>query len=178
MPNPVSQVQTVEAINAELATMKPLPAPVADLQSTARSNKGWSCNSFAPAVLERVCGIVGKQVGELQTKDYAKGDALPDSFADNTFANVSMMGDPSALNHNFNILVSGGTTYLIQAYVDQEVDIVRRFPNASFITQWKNLADDATWQDAYAALFDVTPAAVLGGDPPAESWLKSQYVTL
>lgn len=176
MPNPVSQQQTVDAINHALAQMQPPGAPIADLDTNDLSNPAWSCNNFSPLVLEQVCILTGTNPQTLTTTAYAQGATLPGSFTNATFVNISMMGEPSALNHNFNILVSEGTTYLIQVFIDQTVNIVRRFDNADFITHWHNLSNDVHWQEAYQALFGVAPAAVVE-QPPQHTWLVNQYVT-
>ncbi|QSQ19787.1 hypothetical protein JY651_31445 [Pyxidicoccus parkwayensis] len=177
MPNPVTQVQTVQAINAALAQMVPPGMPIVDLNTNALSNANWSCNSFGPLVLEQICLITGTNPDNLQTATYARGSPnLPVGFANNTFVNISMSGDPSTLNHNFNILVSGGTTYLIQAFIDHPVNIVRRFPNATFIARWHDLSNNINWQAAYTTLFGVAPNVVVP-NPPVATWLASQHVT-
>jgi hypothetical protein len=177
MPNPVTQVQTVQAINTALAQMAPPGPHIVDLNTNALSNANWSCNNFAPAILEQICIITGTNPVNLHTATYDQGNPhLPGAFADNTFVNISMLGEPSALNHNFNILVSGGTTYLIQAYSGHQVNIVRRFPNAAFILHWHNLSNNVNWQAAYTTLFGVAPNAVVN-HPPVATWLTTQYVT-
>lgn len=176
MPNPVSQDQTVTAINTVLATMDP-PTKIPDLGTDQMSDPNWSCNNFSPAVLDQICILTGTNPEDLNSVEYTQGAALPAGFADGSFVNISMLGEPSALNHNFNILVSGGITYLSQAYVGQSVNIVRRFDNADFITLWQNLSNNVDWTDAYNELFGVAPATVLGGDPPENTWLTSQWVT-
>lgn len=177
MPNPVTQDQTVLAINNALAELVPPGAPIANLDTDALSNVAWSCNNFGPAVLDQICHITDTDPASLNTTNYAQGAELPAGFPDATFVNISMMGDPSALNHNFNILVSGGTTYLIQVFIGQQVNIVRRFANDVFMTLWGNLSNNVGWVDAYTMLFGVAPSAVVGV-PPANVWLQNQYVTL
>jgi hypothetical protein len=177
MPNPVSQAQTVAAINQVLPTMNPPGAPIQNLDTAAMSDPNWSCNNFSPAVLEAVCNLVGVDPSDLQSIAYQVGaQNLPDEFADQSFVNISMMGEPSSLNHNFNILVSGGTTYLIQAFEGQAVNIVRQFANATFITEWQNLSNNVNWTASYQALFGVAPVVVTP-NPPVNTWLQSQYVT-
>jgi hypothetical protein len=177
MPNPVTQDQTVQATNVALAQMDPPGVPIANLDTDALSNSEWSCNNFSPTVLDQVCVLTGTNPDNLQTTNYPQGGNLPDSFADATFVNISMLGEPSALNHNFNILVSGPTTYLIQVFVGKQVNIVRRLANADFITSWQNLSNNVNWQASYNTLFGVTPASVVP-NPPAATWLSNQYVTL
>jgi hypothetical protein len=67
-------------------------------------------------------------------------------------------------------LVSGGTTYLIQVYIDRSVNIVRRFANIDFITHWHNLSNNINWVNSYFALFGVAPNQV-------NTWLTDQNVT-
>jgi hypothetical protein len=171
MPHPVSQDQTVTAINEVLTggALKPPGQPIADLATQAMSDPQWSCNTYSPTVLERVQAVVPGGV----TTEYAQGAALPGAFADGDFVNVAMLGEPSALNHNFDVLVSGGTTYLTEAYLGHQVRIVQQFANADFIARWHDLSNDVNWVAAYTTLFGVAPA-----DPPAHTWLQSQYVTL
>ena len=176
MPHPVSQSQTVQAINETLGMMRPPGQPIANLNTNEMSNPAWSCNSFAPALLETICRIIGVPVDSLHDVEYHRGAALPGNFTNDAFVNISMMGDPSPLNHNFNILVSGGITYLIQAYTEKQVYIVRRFLNATFITNWHNLSNNVNWTNAYTALFGVAPNSVVPNPPPS-TWLATQYVT-
>jgi len=176
MPKPVTQDQTVEAVNLTLVEMKPEGNPIASLDTDALSDPAWSCNNFSPTLLEKVCAVTGFPEGALNTTKYAQGAALPNSFADGSFVNISMTGDPSALNHNFNILVSGGTTYLMEAFLNYAVRIVQSFDNERFITLWQNLSNNVDWQGAYAELFGVAPSSVVQ-DPPEDTWLTSQYVT-
>lgn len=175
MPKPVTQEQTVEAINAVLATMEP-PLVIENLNTDALSDKNWSCNNFAPTVLEKVCEITGIDSNHLQSVEFEQGKDLPNEFADASFVNISMLGDPSTLNHNFNILVLGEITYLIQAFVDKQVNIVRRFPNGTFIENWHNLSKNVNWMVSYNALFGLAPDSVVT-NPPEETWLSYQYVT-
>lgn len=177
MPNPVSQDQTVLAINKALAQLDPPGEPIDSLNTDALSNPRWSCNNFSPTALEEICEITNTPIEDLNTTEYPRNSALPDAFEDGSFVNISMMGDPSELNHNFNILVSGETTYLIQVFIDLEVNIVRSFPNAYFIENWHGLAKDEDWAGSYYALFGVAPKNVIK-DPPENTWLQSQYVTL
>ena len=114
--------------------------------------------------------------GNLDTKTYGQGDDLPAAFDDGTFVNISMLGDLSGLNHNFNILVSGGRTYLIQLFINRSVNIVRSFENGTFINHWHNLSNDNNWVESYIALFGVVPNQVVA-DPLNKTWLKCQYVT-
>ena len=175
MPN-ATREQTVQAINEVLAQMNPPGEAIANLDTDALSNPAWSCNNFSPAVLDRICTITETNPDNLNTVRYARDGDLPDNFNDGAFVNISMLGDPSGLNHNFNILVSGETTYLIQVFVDHQVNIVRRFNNADFIQHWHNLSDNANWANSYEFLFGVAPAAVVD-DLPAGTWLQEQFVT-
>lgn len=178
MPTPVTQDQTVQAINDILVISVPAGLPIPDLDTNQLSDPAWSCNNFSPALLDKVCQIVEVDPVNLNTQEYAVDAQLPQGFNDQTFVNISMMGEPSALNHNFNILVSGGTTYLIQVFLDQAVNIVRRFENQVFIDHWHALSrsNNDNWAADYEALFGVAPAAVVAA-PPAQTWLASQYVT-
>lgn len=176
MPNPVNQDQAVCAIDFALVQLDPPGDRIVNLDTNAVSNPEWSCNNFSPAVLDQVCEITGTPIDSLNTVEYPRDGALPDAFPKNTFVNISMMGDPSKLNHNFNILVSGETTYLIQVFVGFNVNIVRRFPNATFIENWHSLANNELWADSYNALFGVAPNTVVE-NPPQDTWLQNQYVT-
>lgn len=177
MPNPVTKAQTTKAINDTLAQLDPQGLPIENLDTDAISNKEWSCNDFSPAVLREVCTITGTNPETLVTTRYAQGAELPAQFNDSTFVNISTLGDPSGLNHNFNILVSDGITYLIQTFIEHQVNIVRRFSNADFITNWNNLSNNVNWKESYNALFGVAPANVVE-EPPENVWLQNQYVTL
>ena len=73
MPNPVTQDQTVQATNVALAQMDPPGAPIANLDTDALSDPGWSCNNFSPTVLEQVCALTGTNPNDLQTTDYPQG---------------------------------------------------------------------------------------------------------
>jgi hypothetical protein len=176
--NPVTQAQVVQAVNAVLATMDP-PAEIDNLDTALMSDPGWSCNEFGPDVLTQVCAVTGTPIDDLTTTRYDVGAALPDGFPDATFVNISMLGEPSALNHNVNILVSDGTTYLIQAFVGQSVPVVRRLPNADFLAGWGTVSGigGGDWQAAYADLFGIAPGTVVP-EPPQATWLAYQYVTL
>ena len=175
MPNPVSQAQTVSAVNKALEQLKPKGKAIDNLDTNAMSDPGWSCNNFAPSVLEEIC-LATRSQDKLKTQKYLQGDQLPAAFDDGTFVNISMMGEPSELNHNFNILVSGETTYLIQVYINRSVNIVRRFANADFIKHWRNLSNNNDWVNSYIALFGVDPNQVVG-NLPDKTWLTEQYVT-
>lgn len=172
MPYPVSQEQTVTAVNNVLDTMVP-KGHIDSLESEALSNKDWSCNFFGPTLLEEVCKVSGFKESDLVTTEYVAGAPLPASFDDNTFVNIAMLGEPSSLNHNFNILVSGAITYLIQTYVDNSVRIVQQFSHEVFMDNWKNISNNTNWAESYKLLFGVAPL-----DPSAEKWMQNQYVTL
>ncbi|MCC4858912.1 hypothetical protein AB6D02_23980 [Vibrio splendidus] len=172
MPNPVSKDQTVVAVNKVLEAMDP-EGGIENLDTDELSNKDWSCNFFSPSVLEEVCKEVGKKAEDLDSKNYKTDAVLPDNFDDKAFVNISMMGEPSSLNHNFNILVADNTVYLIQTYVDQTVKIVQRFNIETFMQNWKNLSSNNNgWAAAYETLFGVKP-----GVESADTWMNVQYVT-
>ncbi|WP_434629211.1 hypothetical protein [Chromobacterium sp. CV08] len=178
MPNPVTPQQTVSALNAALAQMNPPGDPVDGLDTGAMSDPAWSCNTFAPLLLDQVCAETDTDPNSLNTESYAAGSALPQAFPDQSFVNISTMGEPSALNHNFNILVDGYTVWLIEAFVDQTVPIVKRFDSAEFFQLWNSLSGggDGDWSDAYMTLFSVAPDQVVE-QPPQNTWLSNQYVT-
>jgi hypothetical protein len=176
MPNPVTQVQTVGAVNTALQQLQPPGNPIVNLDTNAMSNLSWSCNNFSPSVLDAICLLTNTNPEDLNTQNYGQGANLPAAFADGTFVNISMTGEPSKLNHNFNILVSGGTTYLIQVYIEHSVNIVRLFANVDFITHWHNLSNNINWVNSYFALFGVAPNQVVA-NPPINTWLKGQNVT-
>jgi hypothetical protein len=176
MPNPVTQMQTVSAVNTALQQLQPPGNAIDNLDTNAMSNLSWSCNNFGPSVIEQICLITNTNPENLNTPNYHQGANLPAAFADGTFVNISMKGEPSLLNHNFNILVSGGTTYLIQAYIDRSVGIVRRFANGDFIRHWHNLSNDINWVNSYISLFGVAPNDVVA-NPPNGTWLKEQRVS-
>ena len=172
----VTQAQTVSAVNKTLEQSNPKGNAIDKLDTNAMSDPSWSCNNFAPSVLEEICLITKTSEENLNTKQYLQGDKLPAAFDDGTFVNISMMGDPSDLNHNFNILVSGERTYLIQVFVKRSVKIVRSFENGNFIKHWHNLSNSIDWVNSYIALFGVAPSDVVK-TPPDKTWLKEQYVT-
>ncbi|MGC0151955.1 hypothetical protein ACPRNU_05790 [Chromobacterium vaccinii] len=178
MPNPVTPQQTVDALNAALAQMSPPGDPVDTLDTGEMSDPAWSCNTFAPLLLEKVCAEIGVDPYSLDTESYVAGAALPQAFPNQSFVNISMMGEPSALNHNFNILVDGYTVWLIEAFVDQTVPIVKRFDSAVFFQLWNSLSGggNGDWSDAYMTLFSVGPDQVVY-PPPQNTWLHNQYVT-
>lgn len=176
MPNKVTQDDTVKAVNTALQELKPPGKAIENLGTDAMSDKNWSCYNFSPSVLEQICKITKTSDENLNTKEYCPGANLPASFANETFVNIAMTGEPSLLNHNFNILVSGGTTYLIQVFVKHSVKIVQSFENANFITHWHNLSNNINWVDSYFALFGVRPNQVVE-NPPISTWLTCQNVT-
>lgn len=154
--------------------------PVETLDSEALSNPDVPCTWFSPAVFERVCT---QRKQEYKTTTYKKGDRLPVAFDDGSFVNIAMIGDPSGLNHVFNILVSGADTYLIQTFVNCAVPVVQKFATPEFLKSWHDLATDEKWQDAYVFLFGVTPEEVQGkadvpGAVPEHSWLQEQHVSI
>lgn len=169
--------EALSAINDSLSKLNPPGDGIESLETVAMSDPNWSCNNFSPEVLEQICAITNTPLEDLDTTEYPANEDLPDSFPDGTFVNISMMGEPSTLNHNFNILVSGGTTYLIQVFINFEVNIVRRFDNATFIEHWHNLANNENWASSYNELFGVDPNEVVGGQLPANTWLLRQYVS-
>jgi hypothetical protein len=175
MPKEVTQDQTVMAVNMTLQQPDLMGNPINNLGTDAMSNPGWPCNTFGPDLLTQICKITNTSEENLKSKEYPQGANLPAAFDNGTFVNISMMGEPSQLNHNFNILVSGGTTYLIQVYINRSVNIVRRFANGDFITHWHNLSN-INWVNSYIALFGVVPNQVVV-NPPNTTWLKGQYVT-
>lgn len=177
MPSPVTQANTIKAINETLAIMDPVGTPILNLNTNDLSSPEWSCNNFSPALLDKICSVIGVPIDSINSVLYANGNQLPDNFANNTFVNISMMGNPSDLNHNFNILISGDDTYLIQTFVGRSVNIVRRFNNQIFINNWHALGNNGAWQAAYQSLFGVNPSDVIQ-NPPQASWLQEQYVSI
>ena len=173
MPNPVTQEQIFAAINVTLLKMEPQGKAIVSLDTETLSDPNWSCNTFSPMILEEICKATKIDPEKLNSKEYDKAMALPGKFDDKTLINISMMGEPSTLNHNFNIFILGDTTYLIQVFLGKSVKIVQRFLNETFLTYWHNLSDDSKWIEAYNNLFGVSPA-----DKPSPSWLSAQYVTL
>jgi hypothetical protein len=147
-----------------------------NLVTEVMSDPGFACMDFSPRVLDQICKITNTLPNKLDTKTYDKDKDLPAVFDDGTFVNIVMLGQPSPLNHNFNILVSGEMTYLIQTFVDRQVNIVRRFANGDFIRHWHNLSNNNDWVGSYIALFGVAPNQVVD-DLPNTTWLKEQHVS-
>lgn len=176
MPNEVTQDKTVRAVNTTLEKSNPKGNAIDNLGTDAMSDPDWSCNNFSPSVFEQICLITNTSEENLKSKEYPQGANLPAAFDDGTFVNISMMGKPSELNHNFNILVSGERSYLIQVFINRRVKIVRSFENGSFINHWHNLSNNINWVESYNALFGVVPNQVVA-NPPNGTWLEQQYVT-
>lgn len=172
--------QTVTAVNNVLEQAHQIDnlkeIAIDNLVTEVMSDPGLSCMDFSPRVLTQICKITNMNPEDLDTKTYRQGANLPAVFADGTFVNILMKGDPSGLNHNFNILVSGEMTYLIQTFIKHSVRIVRSFESGDFIKHWHNLSDNDNWVASYSALFGVEPKNVVE-DLPNKTWLEEQYVT-
>ncbi|WP_131245242.1 hypothetical protein [Aeromonas bestiarum] len=182
----VTQEELIQAINTTLKDMSPEGQPISTLETDEKS-KGWSCNDFGPLLLTKIGKMKGiENVDDLPAKGYDNKPEviLPPSFEDKAFYNISMMGEPSYFNHNFNICISGDFTYIIQAFVNKNVRIVSKLENQDFINAWHKLGLENEWQDSYLKLFSVHPRDVEQSppeaprqDPPKKSWLNEQYVT-
>lgn len=175
MPHDVTSTLALSALNATLAQMSPPGMALATLTTPAVSDPEWSCNTFAPLMLEMV---LLRRDRPLRTTPYLADAALP-SFADGDFVNIVLLGDPSPLIHNVNILVAGDQVYLFQAYLEQVVDLVRVFDSVTFHALWHDLCAGRAglWKHAYQALFGVDPDQVVDTDPDT-AWFQSQYVSV
>lgn len=163
------------ALDNTLLLMRPPGAPIPTLTTPAASSPQWSCNDFGPTLLRQVIG----GGAEPASMEYKAGDTPLPTFADGDFVNIMMQGDPSGLNHNFNILVSGPQIYLFEAFLGHTVQIVRAFDAAAFQAQWRDLSagQGGIWKPAYLALFGVDPDQVAATGADAV-WFQSQYVSV
>ncbi|MET0550888.1 MAG: hypothetical protein ABW002_16625 [Xanthomonas sp.] len=175
MPHDVPPALALSALNATLTQLHPPGTALATLTSPAVSDPAWSCKTFAPLMLEMV---LLRRDRPLRTTPYLADAALP-TFADGDFVNIVLLGDPSQLIHNVNVLVAGDRVYLFQAYLEQVVDVVRVFESTTFYTLWHDLCAGRAglWKHAYQALFGVDPNQVVDTDPDT-AWFQSQYVSL
>lgn len=175
MPYHIDSDTALAALNRTLALMQPPGTPMASLTTRALSSPQWSCNDFGPTLLSEVVGRGPAPV----TMEYKAGDAPLPRFADGDFVNIMMQGDPSGLNHNFNILVSGPQIYLFEAFLGHTVQIVRVFDAATFQAHWRDLSagQGGIWKPAYLALFGVDPDQVAATSADAV-WFQSQYVSV
>ncbi|XQA63212.1 hypothetical protein ACM9XD_07680 [Xanthomonas sacchari] len=174
MPHDVTPALALSALNATLAQLQPAGTALATLTSPAVSNPAWSCNTFAPLMLEMV---LLRRDRPMRTRVYFADAALP-TFGDGDFVNIVLLGDPSQLFHNVNILVDGERVYLFQAYLEQVVDVVREFDSMTFYALWHDLCAGRAglWKHGYQALFGVDPDQVADTDPDAV-WFQTQYVS-
>lgn len=174
MPYNVTVEQVVCALNKTFAAMQPKGAAIRNLHDVDQSLPEWSCNQFATTLLDEISG----NQGNVPSLRYNAGSELPQSMENGSFVNISMFGEPSALHHNFNIFISGESTYVIQAFLNRSVDVVRQLDTPVFWGAWTELSNNANneWQDAYSALFGVAPRDIFAGTLPAK-WLDYQYVS-
>ncbi len=175
MPHDVTPALALSALNATLAQLQPAGTALATLTTPTVSCPEWSCNTFAPLMLEMV---LLRRDRPLRTRLYLADAALP-TFGDGDFVNLVLLGDPSQLIHNFNILVAGERVYLFQAYLEQVVDVVRVFESVTFHALWHDLCAGRAglWKRAYQGLFGVDPDQVVDTDPDAV-WFQTQYVSV
>lgn len=175
MPHDVTPALALSALNATLAQMSPPGMALATLTTPAVSDPTWSCNGFAPLMLEMV---LVRRDRPLRTKVYLADAALP-TFADGDFVNIVLLGDPSPLIHNVDLLIAGDRIYLFQAYLGQVVDLVQVFASETFHALWQDLCAGhaSRWKPAYQALFGVDPDQVMKTAPDTV-WFQSQYVNV
>lgn len=176
MPSPINPDQTVTVINQALQTTN-AGFTISDLNTTQKSRADWSCNNFASDILVYAYNVTGSK--EKSQREYKRDDSLPDSFDNATLVNISMLGEPSSLNHNFNIFVNNDlrTTYIIQAFLNHEVNIITRIQNEVFISEWRNLSNKDKWKQSYSNLFGVDPKNVEPDLQEDQIWLSYQYVS-
>ncbi|MBF4621327.1 hypothetical protein [Clavibacter sp. VKM Ac-2542] len=170
MSTQISDAIALSTLQDVLSHMDP-PGTVESLTSGEQSNAKWSCNVLGPRLFKAMGGKTAFQ------KEIRAGGELP-KIADRSFANISLMGEPSSLNHNFCILVSGTKIYLMQGFVDNVVTIVRPMDAVKFGAAWAALSDNKNWKEAYKYLFGIDPAAVLPKRPLGPKWLGSQWVSV
>jgi hypothetical protein len=152
-----------------------------DLQEIT-SNPELDCNSLGSALfesLETACRATHvkqqRSFTKQQLRDAVDDGTLASLLPEGSFANFSLQGGPSDLNHVFSVY-SREKTMMLQSYVRQQVRICRSVTTKGFLVKLKELAtDNASWAEAYEKLFEVDPASVCTA--PKQSWLEQLVLT-